>query len=175
MAAETQYFFSTGRLYYMATPTSVEDLFNNELGFTLATLQDIDVVLTSQKVELFAPPQESMYPVATGHVNGSAEFNIRIASINADALVELVGMSQTGQFTNTVPKVMRIPELATLFEGFDDQDRRIAFAMPRVRFPGTTFQMQRNNFAMQNLRGEGYPVKDGPLADAVCYIRFYDE
>lgn len=175
MAAETQYFFSTGNLFYLPTVTSIEDLFNSENGLPLAVLQDIDVVHRYEKVELFAPPQESMFPVATGHVNGSAEFTIRIASINADALVEIVGMTQSGSYINTVAKTARIPTLAALFEGYDDQDRRIAFALPQVRFPGTTFQMQRNNFGMQNLRGEGYPVKDGTLAGAVAYMRFYDE
>lgn len=174
MAATTQYYFTTGNLYYLPVVETVDELFNAGNGVLLSALQSISVAMTWQKRDLFGPPTESLYPLATAHYNGQVEFVAAVASINADALVEIVGMVQEGAYLDIMPQVLPIPFLSLLLQGQDHEGKPIQFAMPRVCFPGTSFAMRRDDWAIQNLRGEGYPSKESGILGKVCYIRWAD-
>lgn len=183
MAAQTQYLFTTGSLYYKPTVGTVADLFSTASGIEWAVLQDININITMRKVELSAPPTVSMFPVAVAFVNGSASFTAKVASVNADLLLKVLGLATgqqstttsgvqtpsgffpTGQaLVDTVGTVVSIPKMAVLFVGQDADDKPVKFAMPAVRFPGAQIQFQLQNFAVQDLNGEGYPDTNGNVA-----------
>lgn len=170
----SRYLFSTGILYYRTdTPASVDDLFTEGSAIALAALQDINVETGYQKRDLFGPANESLFPIATAHYNGSLQFTAALASFDPDALVEMVGLTQTLDgtvITDRATKVFTIPTLVSLFKGEDSNGNAIRLAVPKTRFQGKVLRFQRDNWMQQNLVGEGYPDADG----AVGYLRFDD-
>lgn len=185
MPAKTQFWFSTGALYYQPFFNSAEGLLTPDANsIQWAVLQDIDVSTAYRKVELLAPPVESMYPVAVGFVSGAASFTARVASVHADLLAQVLAAEQSqvtaapvgqGSFTpggtgiqDTVKKVFVLPAMGLVLVGKDALGKDVRVALPQVRFPGTTIQLRREDFAIQNLSGEGYPDENGTIA----YWRF---
>lgn len=183
--AKTQFWFSTGALYYQPVFSNAEGLLTpGASSIQWAVLQDIDIQTAYRKVELVAPPIESMFPVAVGFVSGAASFTARVASVNADLLAQVLAAEQTqvtgppvgqGSFTpggtgiqNTVKKTLVLPPMGLVLVGRDALGKDVRVAMPVVRFPGTTIQLRREDFAIQNLTGEGYPDENGTIA----YWRF---
>lgn len=157
MAANAQYVFSTGRLYARDINGAADD------DVEFAVLNNISVDHKSQKKELFAPPQVSMFPVAAAFFGANLALKAAFCTINADALRAVTGMEAAGTdpIVLTAPKVFALPVFQAVFEAQDVNGKTIKLTCANVRAPGVQIPFRLEDFTMPDVDLEAYPDAEG--------------
>lgn len=158
MAAETQYYFSTG--IALVGPVG-EDL--NEADHLIAAVQDLTVEISYQKAEVNETPQQSLYPVAVGHHSGQARIRFTSESIDRrmyTAILNATGADSGGAFTVTINKKVKPQPQKIVIKGLDADDNPITFTLFKARSMGITANTRLTGFGSVPLDFEGYPDPD---------------
>lgn len=158
MAAETQYYFSTG--ICLVGPVGAE---LTEEDHLIAAVQDLSIEISTQKAEVNETPQQSLYPVAAGLHSGQARIRFTAESIDRrmyTAILNGAGVASGNTFTITINKKVKPQKQKVEVRGLDADDNPIKFILYNALANGITANTRLTGFGSVPLDFEGYPDPD---------------
>lgn len=146
-----QYVFSTGILLVGDVDATLTEA-DNKIGI----LENVTFDTEASRKDLFAPPAESLYPVATGFYNAKCMLKSDHGEFDPDLLVRIAGAALSAG-VYTVDSLSKPTYCKVQFIAQDVDENPITITLFRALATKLPFKFGQDDFAKISLEFEGYP------------------
>jgi hypothetical protein len=145
------YVFSTGKLLVGDIDATLDPVTN-----LIGILESVTFTAESSRKDLFAPPAESLYPVATGFYSAKCMLRAENADFNAALLTRVLGMTLSGT-TYTATSLSQPTFAQVQFLAADVNGNAITITLYRGLCTSLPLRFTMDDFTKISTEWEGYP------------------